>query len=157
MESQTVAPPAETPPGPPPSSTPPLMQIQVKQPSSSQPEGEVQQVRIAVSHLNFYYGRFHALKDIHLDILDRQVTALIGPSGCGKSTFLRTLNRMNDLIPNTHLEGKVLFDGEDIYARNVDVVNLRKRIGMVFQRPNPFPMSIWDNVAYGPKLHGERH
>ncbi|HLV80535.1 MAG TPA: phosphate ABC transporter ATP-binding protein PstB [Chthonomonadaceae bacterium] len=113
--------------------------------------------RIDVSHLSFFYGKFEALKDINLRIYDRQVTALIGPSGCGKSTFLRTLNRMNDLIPNTRLEGRVVLDGEDVYARSMDVVLLRKRVGMVFQRPNPFPMSIWDNVAYGPRLHGERN
>jgi len=105
----------------------------------------------------FYYGKYQALKDINLDIMNHEVTALIGPSGCGKSTFLRSLNRMNDLIQNSRLEGSVTLDGQDIYARNVDVVNLRKRVGMVFQRPNPFPMTIWENVAYGPKLHGERN
>jgi len=105
----------------------------------------------------FYYGKYQALKDINLDIMNHEVTALIGPSGCGKSTFLRSLNRMNDLIQNSRLEGTVTLDGQDIYARNVDVVNLRKRVGMVFQRPNPFPMTIWENVAYGPKLHGERN
>jgi phosphate transport system ATP-binding protein len=114
-------------------------------------------VRLSVQHVNFYYGAFQALKDISLDILGNQVTALIGPSGCGKSTFLRTLNRMNDLYAGARLEGKVLLEGQDLYMRNVDVVQLRKRIGMVFQRPNPFPMSIWDNVAYGPRLHGERN
>ena len=114
-------------------------------------------VCIAVDRVNFYYGKFHALKDISLDVNCQQVTACIGPSGCGKSTFLRLLNRMNDLIPDTHLEGKITFDGEDIYSRGVDVVQLRKRVGMVFQKPNPFPMSIFDNVAYGPKLHGERN
>ncbi|HLK55860.1 MAG TPA: phosphate ABC transporter ATP-binding protein PstB [Chthonomonadaceae bacterium] len=113
-------------------------------------------VRIAAKNVDFYYDKFHALKDITLDIGSNQVTALIGPSGCGKSTFLRCINRMNDLIPNTRLEGLVTLDGHDLYARNVDVVALRKRIGMVFQRPNPFPMSIYDNIAYGPKLHGEK-
>jgi len=127
-------------------------------PLSSAPKTDAElATRIDVAHLNFYYGKFQALKDINLKAYDRQVTALIGPSGCGKSTFLRTLNRMNDLIPNTRLEGSVLLDGEDIYARNMDVVLLRKRVGMVFQRPNPFPMSIWDNIAYGPRLHGERN
>ncbi|HZP80245.1 MAG TPA: phosphate ABC transporter ATP-binding protein PstB [Chthonomonadaceae bacterium] len=124
--------------------------------ASSVADTTAHRVRIAVRKVNFFYGKFQALKDINLDVLDKQVTALIGPSGCGKSTFLRTLNRMNDLYPDTRLEGTITLDGEDIYARSVDVVHLRKRVGMVFQRPNPFPMSIWDNVAYGPKLHGER-
>src|SRR5207244_13061430 len=113
-------------------------------------------VKINVSKVNFYYGTNKALHDVSVQIRQKAVTALIGPSGCGKSTFLRTLNRMNDLIPGARLEGTVTLDGEDLYARNVDVVRLRKRVGMVFQRPNPFPMSIWDNVAYGPKLHGAR-
>lgn len=114
-------------------------------------------VRLAARGVDFFYGKFQALKNIHLDICHQQVMAFIGPSGCGKSTFLRILNRMNDLIPDTRLTGSVTFDDQDIYARNVDVVALRKRIGMVFQRPNPFPMSLWDNVAYGPRLHGERN
>lgn len=114
-------------------------------------------VRIAVRNVDFYYGKFQALKNITLDVYHHQVTAFIGPSGCGKSTFLRTLNRMNDLYPDTRLEGSITFDGQDLYARNVDVVALRRRIGMVFQKPNPFPMSIWDNIAYGPSLHGERN
>ncbi len=114
-------------------------------------------VRIAVKNLDFYYGKFHALKKVTLDMYNHQVTALIGPSGCGKSTFLRCLNRMNDLYPDIKVEGSVKLDGADIYGKKVDVVHLRKRVGMVFQRPNPFPMSIWENVAYGPKLHGERN
>ncbi len=97
---------------------------------------------------------FHALKGINIVVPNRQVTALIGPSGCGKSTFLRTLNRMNDLIDGTRLTGKITVDSEDIYDRRVDVVDLRKRVGMVFQKPNPFPMSIYDNIAYGPRIHG---
>jgi len=113
-------------------------------------------VRIAVKNLDFYYGKFHALKKINMDMYSHQVTALIGPSGCGKSTFLRCLNRMNDLYPDIKVEGSIKLDGHDIYDKKVDVVHLRKRVGMVFQRPNPFPMSIWENVAYGPKLHGER-
>jgi phosphate transport system ATP-binding protein len=117
---------------------------------------EADVARISVSSVNFFYGKFQALHNISLEVMRNQVTALIGPSGCGKSTFLRSLNRMNDTIPNTRVEGKILLDGEDIYARNVDLVALRRRVGMVFQRPNPFPMSIWDNVAYGPRLHGER-
>lgn len=112
---------------------------------------------IKAEHVNFYYGKFQALKDINLEVYANQVTAFIGPSGCGKSTFLRTMNRMNDLYPNTRLEGKLTLHGEDLYARGLDVVGLRKRVGMVFQKQNPFPMSIWDNVAYGPKLHGERN
>ncbi len=114
-------------------------------------------VRLEADHVNFYYDKFKALKDVSICIHDRSVVALIGPSGCGKSTFLRTLNRMNDLIPNTRVEGKITLDGSDLYGRSVDLVGLRKRVGMVFQRPNPFPMSIWDNVAYGPRLHGQRN
>ena len=111
---------------------------------------------VTARNVNFYYGKFQALKDITLDIPARQVTAFMGPSGCGKSTFLRTINRMNDLIAGTRLEGELRLNGVDLYARNIDVVALRMRVGMVFQKPNPFPMSIWDNVAYGPKLHGKR-
>ncbi len=110
--------------------------------------------KISVTKLNLYYGENHALKDIHMEIANRAVTAFIGPSGCGKSTFLRCLNRMNDLVENVRIEGRVLLDGEDIYDRKVDPTLLRKKVGMVFQQPNPFPMSIYDNVAYGPRLHG---
>ena len=110
--------------------------------------------KITASHLNFYYGNTKALKDVNLPIKEHRVTAFIGPSGCGKSTFLRTLNRMNDLIEGTRVEGTVLLDGEDIYGPKVEVTALRKKVGMVFQRPNPFPMSIYDNIAYGPRLHG---
>jgi phosphate transport system ATP-binding protein len=113
--------------------------------------------KIAVADLDFYYGGFHALKGIGITVRERQITALIGPSGCGKSTFLRTLNRMNDLIDGTRLTGQVRIDGADIYGRGVDVVGLRKRVGMVFQKPNPFPMSIYDNIAYGPRIHGENN
>ncbi len=120
-------------------------------------ESDLAASRIAVRNMNFFYGKFQALRDINIDVRSNEVTALIGPSGCGKSTFLRALNRMNDLIPSARVEGTVTLDGADIYARGVDVVALRKRIGMVFQRPNPFPMTIWDNVAYGPRLHGERN
>ncbi|MBE3584804.1 MULTISPECIES: phosphate ABC transporter ATP-binding protein PstB [Desulfofundulus] len=111
-------------------------------------------VKIDIKNLNLYYKDFQALRDINLSIQANKITALIGPSGCGKSTFLRTLNRMNDLVEGVRVEGQVLLDGQDIYARDVDVVHLRKRVGMVFQRPNPFPMSIYDNVAYGPRVHG---
>jgi phosphate transport system ATP-binding protein len=110
--------------------------------------------KIKVEHLNFYYDDFLALSDISMVIRDRDITALIGPSGCGKSTFLRCLNRMNDTIPGTRMEGQVLLDGQDIYAPNSDVVDLRRRVGMVFQRPNPFPQSIFDNVAFGPRVLG---
>ncbi|MDD4170017.1 MAG: phosphate ABC transporter ATP-binding protein PstB [Desulfotomaculaceae bacterium] len=112
------------------------------------------QSKISVKNLNMYYGDFHALKNVNLEVEANQVTALIGPSGCGKSTFLRVLNRMNDLIEGVKVEGSVLLDGCDIYRPEEDVVNLRKRIGMVFQRPNPFPMSVYDNIAYGPRIHG---
>ncbi len=110
--------------------------------------------KIDVRQVNFYYGAKQALFDVSLPMLDRQVTALIGPSGCGKTTFLRTLNRMNDLIPNTRTEGTAMMDGQNIYDKSIDVVLLRQRVGMVFQRPNPFPQSIFDNIAYG--LHIQR-
>ena len=110
--------------------------------------------KITVSNLNLFYGKFQALKGIHLSIKERQITALIGPSGCGKSTFLRALNRMNDTIRGVRTEGKVLLDGMDIYGPDVDVVELRRRVGMVFQRPNPFPQSVFDNVAFGPRVLG---
>jgi phosphate transport system ATP-binding protein len=113
--------------------------------------------KIAVRNLSLCYGAHQALRSINVDLLPREITALIGPSGCGKSTFLRCLNRMNDLIPGVKIQGSVGLDGEDIYARSVDVAALRKRVGMVFQRPNPFPKSIFDNIAYGPRLHGVRH
>lgn len=109
---------------------------------------------IRIRNLNLYYGYFHALKDVNIDIPEKEITALIGPSGCGKSTFLKTLNRMNELIPDVEITGEVKFRDEDIFAKDRDVTHLRKNIGMVFQKPNPFPMSIYDNVAYGPKLHG---
>ncbi|WP_408955915.1 phosphate ABC transporter ATP-binding protein PstB [Natroniella sp. ANB-PHB2] len=112
------------------------------------------QTKLMIEDVDFYYGDFQALKDVSLEILVNKVTALIGPSGCGKSTFLRILNRMNDLIEGTKVDGKVLLDGQDIYDKKVDVVDLRKKVGMVFQDPNPFPKSIYDNVAYGPKAHG---
>lgn len=113
--------------------------------------------KISVEHLNLYYGTNHALKDVNMDISENSITALIGPSGCGKSTFLKTLNRMNDLVEGVRIEGKIMLDGEDIYGRNMDPTLLRKRVGMVFQQPNPFPMSIYDNIAYGPRVHGIRN
>lgn len=110
--------------------------------------------KISVSKLNLHYGTNHALKDVNMDIKEKNITAFIGPSGCGKSTFLKCLNRMNDLVDCVKIEGKVLLDGEDIYSPKVDTTLLRKKVGMVFQQPNPFPMSIYDNIAYGPRIHG---
>ncbi|QYZ70960.1 phosphate ABC transporter ATP-binding protein PstB [Neotabrizicola shimadae] len=110
--------------------------------------------KISAKKAQVYYGENHAIKDVDVEILDKTVTAFIGPSGCGKSTFLRCLNRMNDTIPSCRVEGKILLDGEDIYDARVDPVQLRAKVGMVFQKPNPFPKSIYDNVAYGPKIHG---
>ncbi len=110
--------------------------------------------KIEARKLNFYYGANHALKNINIVIKECQITALIGPSGCGKSTFLRTLNRLNELIPDTRVEGTVTLDGQDIYQRGTDVVSLRQRVGMVFQRPNPFPKSIFENIAFGPRVLG---
>ena len=112
------------------------------------------ETKISTSDLNLYYGNNHALKNINLDIYENQITAFIGPSVCGKSTYLKTLNRMNDLVPNVTINGKVWIDGEDIYDPKVDTTLLRKKVGMVFQQPNPFPMSIYDNIAYGPRIHG---
>ena len=113
-------------------------------------------IKVKVENLNLYYGENHALKDVNMDIQENAVTAFIGPSGCGKSTFLKTLNRMNDLVDGVRIDGNVLLDGEDIYDPSVDTTILRKKVGMVFQQPNPFPMSIYDNIAYGPRVHGIR-
>ena len=110
--------------------------------------------KISVSNLNLDYGQNHALKSVNMEIPENEITAFIGPSGCGKSTFLKTLNRMNDLVEGVRIEGKVVLDGEDIYSPTVDTTLLRKKVGMVFQQPNPFPMSIYDNIAYGPRIHG---
>ena len=115
---------------------------------------DVQATRIVARKVQVYYGTNHALKDVDVDILDKTVTAFIGPSGCGKSTFLRCINRMNDTIPSCRVEGRITMQGEDINDPRVDPVQLRARVGMVFQKPNPFPKSIYDNVAYGPKIHG---
>ncbi len=114
----------------------------------------IENKKISVHDLHLYYGENHALKGINMDIEENAITAFIGPSGCGKSTFLKTLNRMNDLVDNVKIEGKVFLDNEDIYEPGVDTTILRKKVGMVFQQPNPFPMSIYDNVAYGPRVHG---
>ena len=113
-----------------------------------------EEVKMSVKDLDLYYGQKQALKNINMDIHSNAITALIGPSGCGKSTFLKTLNRMNDLIDNVKITGQVTLDGEDIFDKNMDVTMLRKRVGMVFQQPNPFPMSVYDNIAYGPRVHG---
>lgn len=110
--------------------------------------------KIIVQDLNLYYGQNHALKNINMNMKENAITAFIGPSGCGKSTFLKTLNRMNDLVDNVKITGSVKIDGQDIYAKDVDTTVLRKKVGMVFQQPNPFPMSIYDNIAYGPRVHG---
>ncbi|WP_300393119.1 phosphate ABC transporter ATP-binding protein PstB [Fusobacterium sp.] len=114
-------------------------------------------IRLRVKNFNFYYDKFQALKDINMEIQKNKVTALIGPSGCGKSTFLRSINRMNDLIDGAKYEGKIEFDGENIFDEKNDIVELRKKIGMVFQKPNPFPKTIYENIVYGPKLHGEKN
>ena len=111
-------------------------------------------VKISAKNLNLFYGENHALKDINMDIKKNMVTALIGPSGCGKSTFLKSLNRMNDLVDNVKISGEIKLDNENIYDDGVDTTVLRKKVGMVFQQPNPFPMSIYDNIAYGPRIHG---
>jgi phosphate transport system ATP-binding protein len=123
--------------------------------SASSPLPAVErELKLTARDINLWYGEKQALFDVNLDILDRSVTALIGPSGCGKSTFLRSLNRMNDTIEGCRMTGDITLDGEDIYSRDVDPVQLRARVGMVFQKPNPFPKSIFENVAYGPRIHG---
>ena len=114
-------------------------------------------LKLLIDKMSFYYGQFRALRDVNLKVPGQKITAIIGPSGCGKSTLLRSINRMNDLTPGTRVEGKLLIDNENIYGPTVDVVDIRRRIGMVFQRPNPFPKSIYDNVAYGPRLYGVRN
>ncbi len=114
----------------------------------------MERTKIKVEHLNLHFADHHVLKDVNMDIKENAVTALIGPSGCGKSTFLKTLNRMQDLVPTAKIEGRITIDGEDIYAPGIDTTLLRKKVGMVFQQPNPFPMSIYDNIAYGPRIHG---
>lgn len=118
--------------------------------------GQLENVVLSVKGLNIHYGSFQALRNVSMDIPRNQIVALIGPSGCGKSTFLRVFNRMNDLVEGARIDGSVILDGREIYSRDFDVVDLRKQVGMVFQRPNPFPKSIYENVAYGPKLHGLR-
>jgi phosphate transport system ATP-binding protein len=116
--------------------------------------GDIMDIKMKIENLNLWYGEKQALKNNSMPIYNKKITALIGPSGCGKSTFLRCLNRMNDLIPIVKIDGEILLNGKNIYNKDVDVVELRKNVGMVFQKPNPFPMSIYDNVAYGPRIHG---
>ncbi len=113
--------------------------------------------KFEIANMNLFYGSFQALIDVGMDIYANKITALIGPSGCGKSTFLRSLNRMNDLIPGVTIEGSIKFDGTEIYGKDCDVIGLRKRVGMVFQKPNPFPKSIYENIVYGPRIHGEKN
>ena len=113
----------------------------------------MQNTKIKTTGLNLYYGENQALKNVSIELAEKRITAFIGPSGCGKSTFLKTLNRMNDLVPGVKIEGTVELDGENIYSSNVDTTLLRKKVGMVFQQPNPFPMSIYDNIAYGPRIY----
>jgi len=112
--------------------------------------------KIKVDNLNLYYGAFHALKDVTISIEEKKITSIIGPSGCGKSTLLRVFNRMNDLVEGIKIIGQVMIDGEEIYSPDVNLIALRKKVGMVFQRPNPFPLSIYDNVTYGPRIHGQK-
>lgn len=133
--------------------TPP--DIFIHKAESGDPERTPNPVEIAVKDLDFHYGEHRALKSINMEIREREITALIGPSGCGKSTFLRCINRMNDLIPGAKASGRIELHGQDVLDPACDLVELRKRVGMVFQRPNPFPMSIFDNVAYGPRVHGK--
>ena len=122
-----------------------------EQKKANAPEGPA---KISVKNLNLFYGENHALKDVNMEIYPHRITAFIGPSGCGESTFLKTLNRMNDLVESVRITGDVRLDGQDIYDKSMDVISLRKRVGMVFQQPNPFPKSIYDNVAYGPRVNG---
>ena len=144
---------------PPPSAEAPPVRISVAQPGAAdQRDGQTPagEPIISFRNVHFYYGTFRAVKDVSIDIRPQEITALIGPSGCGKSTLLRTINRMNDLIPGIRVEGEVLYHGVNLYGRDVDPVEVRRRIGMVFQKPNPFPKSIYDNIAFGPRVVGYR-
>ncbi len=142
---------------PTPTNAPVVHDVPVRRPAPAAPgsaaAGKPDEIAILADEFNSWYGTFHALKDVHLEIPKRRVTALIGPSGCGKSTFLRWINRMNDTIASARAEGTLTLDGDDLLSRTRDVVELRRRVGMVFQKPNPFPKSIYDNVAFGPRLH----
>ena len=133
---------------------PAQVQMDIDQETPAETLTENALVKIKIEDCDFFYGDFKALKEISLDIPENEVTAFIGPSGCGKSTLLRCINRMNDLIPGSRLEGKISLDGKDLYAPGIDVVEVRRQIGMVFQKPNPFPKSIYDNIAYAPRIHG---
>lgn len=130
--------------------------LSVTSSTSSEEKTSELKIKVDVKDLSVYYGKFRALTGIGLPIYENKITAIIGPSGCGKSTLLRSFNRMNDLTPNARIEGEILLDGDNLYASGVDIVDVRRRVGMVFQRPNPFPKSIYDNVAYGPRLYGVR-
>ena len=132
------------------------METKIETQINSNPVSSDQAKKLEVKNVSVYYGKFRALTEINIDAYSTQITAIIGPSGCGKSTLLRSFNHMIDLTPNAHVEGQILFDGTDINTKQIDVVDVRRRIGMVFQRPNPFPKSIYDNVAYGPRLYGIR-
>jgi phosphate transport system ATP-binding protein len=144
-------------PGAPPPASPAIVSIQTR--THEHPDGSAEAALPTVIELqgvSFYYGAFRAVKEIDIKVPARRITALIGPSGCGKSTLLRTINRMNDLIPGTRLEGRMLYHDQDLYAKDVDPVEVRRRIGMVFQKPNPFPKTIYDNVAFGPRINGAK-
>ena len=136
------------------------MEHVIREPGKPRRPGGMEQgmkKKFEIDKLNLYYGAFQALMDVDMEIYENKITALIGPSGCGKSTFLRTLNRMNDLIDGIRIEGGIQFDGQNIYARDCDLITLRKKVGMVFQKPNPFPKSIYENIVYGPRIHGEKN
>jgi phosphate transport system ATP-binding protein len=132
------------------------MKMEISEPVFKPAAGRVVSAKVEVKNLAVYYGKFRALNGINLAVQEKKITAIIGPSGCGKSTLLRSFNRMNDLTPNCRMEGEIRLDSENILAPRIDVVDVRRRVGMVFQRPNPFPKSIYDNVAYGPRLYGVR-
>ncbi len=140
---------------PPADPTPPVEELMTQTPRT--PAVDESSAKLVAEHVDVYYGSFHAIKDASLTMRGQHVTALIGPSGCGKSTFIRALDRMHDLTPGARVEGRILLDGEDIYSPEADPVVIRHRIGMVFQRPNPFPKTIYENVVYGPRIHGERN
>jgi phosphate transport system ATP-binding protein len=135
----------------------PISPVRVLAEKGEQNGFEQEPVKMQTVNLSVFYNQFRALSDINLSILENKITSIIGPSGCGKSTLLRSFNRMNDLVPRSHIEGEIQLDGQNIFAPGQDVVDVRRRVGMVFQRPNPFPMSIYDNVAYGPRLYGVVH
>ena len=153
MTAPTVAAPGTGPTAAPPAHPTPAIRIVARPREAIAPDGEP---AVELRNLSCFYGSFRAIRDVSLPIARQQITAIIGPSGCGKSTLLRAINRMNDLVPGARTEGSILYHGTDIHGPDVDAVELRRRIGMVFQRPNPFPKSIWDNVAFGPRINGYR-